>query len=129
MRTLLITGPGGSGRSTLAAATAQAAARTGIRTLVLGADRADTLGAALGVVTGAAPTQAAENLTAWRPDATESFRADLTAFQDRAATALELLGAARLDAEELTPSPAPRNSPSSEPSGTRPCPRGTTSSS
>ncbi|MGQ4433834.1 MULTISPECIES: ArsA family ATPase [unclassified Streptomyces] len=105
MRTLLITGPGGSGRSTLAAATAQAAARTGTRTLVLGADRADTLGAALGVVTGAAPTQAAENLTAWRPDATESFRADLTAFQDRAATALELLGAARLDAEELTPLP------------------------
>ncbi|MFF6989970.1 ArsA-related P-loop ATPase [Streptomyces sp. NPDC010273] len=105
MRTLLITGPGGSGRSTLAAATAQAAARTGTRTLVLGADRADTLGAALGVATGAAPTQAAENLTAWRPDATESFRADLTAFQDRAATALELLGAARLDAEELTPLP------------------------
>ncbi|MER7928107.1 ArsA-related P-loop ATPase [Streptomyces sp. NPDC096057] len=105
MRTLLITGPGGSGRSTLAAATAQAAARTGTRTLVLGADRADTLGAALGVMTGAAPTQAAEHLTAWRPDATESFRADLTAFQDRAATALELLGAARLDAEELTPLP------------------------
>ncbi|MGW0829870.1 ArsA family ATPase [Streptomyces prunicolor] len=105
MRTLLITGPGGSGRSTIAAATAQAAAGTGTRTLLLGADRGDTLGAALGVVTGAAPVEAAENLTAWRPDATESFRADLTAFQDRASTALELLGAARLDAEEVTPLP------------------------
>ncbi|WP_019062368.1 ArsA family ATPase [Streptomyces prunicolor] len=105
MRTLLITGPGGSGRSTIAAATAQAAAGTGTRTLLLGADRSDTLGAALGVVTGAAPVEAAENLTAWRPDATESFRADLTAFQDRASTALELLGAARLDAEEVTPLP------------------------
>ncbi|MFI6619206.1 ArsA family ATPase [Streptomyces sp. NPDC050528] len=105
MRTILITGPGGSGRSTIAAATAQAAAGTGTRTLVLGSDRGDTLGAALGVVTGAAPVEAAENLTAWRPDATESFRADLTAFQDRASTALELLGAARLDAEELTPLP------------------------
>ncbi|MFJ9377340.1 ArsA family ATPase [Streptomyces sp. NPDC101455] len=105
MRTILITGPGGSGRSTLAAATAQAAAGTGTRTLLLGADRGDTLGAALGVVTGAAPVEAAENLTAWRPDATESFRADLTAFQDRASTALELLGAARLDAEEVTPLP------------------------
>ncbi|WP_405971589.1 ArsA family ATPase [Streptomyces sp. NBC_00988] len=105
MRTILITGPGGSGRSTIAAATAQAAAGTGTRTLLLGADRGDTLGAALGVVTGAAPVEAAENLTAWRPDATESFRADLTAFQDRASTALELLGAARLDAEELTPLP------------------------
>jgi arsenite-transporting ATPase len=105
MRTLLITGPGGSGRSTVAAATALAAAREGTRTLVLGADRADTLGAALGVVTGAAPVEVAEHLTAWRPDATESFRADLTAFQKRAASALELLGAARLDAEELTPLP------------------------
>lgn len=105
MRTLLITGPGGSGRSTIAAATAQAAAGKGTRTLLLGADRGDTLGAALGVVTGAVPVEAAENLTAWRPDATESFRADLTAFQDRASTALELLGAARLDAEEVTPLP------------------------
>ncbi|WP_416960811.1 ArsA family ATPase [Streptomyces sp. Agncl-13] len=105
MRTILITGPGGSGRSTIAAATAQAAAGTGTRTLLLGADRGDTLGAALGVVTGAAPVEAAENLTAWRPDATESFRADLTAFQERASTALELLGAARLDAEEVTPLP------------------------
>jgi arsenite-transporting ATPase len=104
MRTLLITGPGGSGRSTIAAATAQAAAGTGTRTLLLGADRGDTLGAALGVVTGAAPVKA-ENLTVWRPDATESFRADLTAFQDRASSALELLGAARLDAEEVTPLP------------------------
>ncbi|WP_406460678.1 ArsA family ATPase [Streptomyces sp. NBC_01622] len=105
MRTLLITGPGGSGRSTVAAATAQAAAGTGTRTLLLGADRGDALGAALGVPTGAAPVQVTEHLTAWRPDATESFRTDLTAFQTRASSALELLGAARLDAEELTPLP------------------------
>ncbi|MFI6403180.1 ArsA family ATPase [Streptomyces sp. NPDC050548] len=105
MRTLLITGPGGSGRSTLAAATAQAAAGNGTRTLLLGADRADTLGAALAVPTGAAPVRVTDHLTAWRPDATESFRADLTAFQNRASSALELLGAARLDAEELTPLP------------------------
>ncbi|MYR56053.1 ArsA family ATPase, partial [Streptomyces sp. SID625] len=42
MRTLLITGPGGSGRTTVAAATALAAAREGLRTLVLSADRTDT---------------------------------------------------------------------------------------
>lgn len=105
MRTLLITGPGGSGRSTIAAATAQAAAGTGTRTLVLGADRGDTLGTALGAVTGAVPVRVAENLTVWRPDATESFRADLTAFQERASSALDLLGASRLDAEEVTPLP------------------------
>ncbi|MGV9786105.1 ArsA family ATPase [Streptomyces sp. NPDC003435] len=105
MRTLLITGPGGSGRTSVAAATGLAAARTGARVLVLGADRADTLGAALGTVTGPTPTEAAENLTVWRPDAGARFREDLTAFQSRAATVLDLLGASRLDAEEVTPLP------------------------
>ncbi|MFJ2512201.1 ArsA family ATPase [Streptomyces griseoviridis] len=105
MRTILITGPGGAGRTTVAAATAVAAARAGTRTLLLGADRADTLGAALGTPTGPAPVTVAPGLTAWRPDATAGFRTDLTAFQDRAASVLDLLGAARLDAEEVTPLP------------------------
>jgi len=105
MRTILITGPGGSGRTTVAAATAAAAARTGTRTLVLSADRTDTLGATLGTRTGAAPVEAAPALTAWRPDAAARFREDLTAFQARASAALDLLGAARLDPEELTPLP------------------------
>jgi arsenite-transporting ATPase len=105
MRTLLIMGPGGSGRTTVAAATALTAARDGIRTLVLSADRCDTLGAVLGTPTGAAPAPAAPNLTVWRPDATAAFRDDLAAFQDRAANVLDLLGAVRLDAEEVTPLP------------------------
>ncbi|MEV5876554.1 ArsA-related P-loop ATPase [Streptomyces sp. NPDC052101] len=105
MRTILITGPGGSGRTTIAAATALTAAREGTRTLLLGADRTDTLGAALGRATGPAPEKAAPNLTTWRPDAADRFRQDLTAFQARAASVLDLLGAARLDAEEVTPLP------------------------
>ncbi|WP_438304255.1 ArsA family ATPase [Streptomyces sp. HUAS TT11] len=105
MRTILITGPGGSGRTTVAAAAALEAARRGNRTLVLGADRTDALGAVLGVPTGAEPVEAAPGLTAWRPDAAAGFREDLAAFQDRAAGALDLLGAARLDAEEVTPLP------------------------
>ncbi|MFJ5994328.1 ArsA family ATPase [Streptomyces sp. NPDC092370] len=105
MRTILITGPGGSGRTTLAAATALAAAAEGTSTLVLGTDRTDTLGAALGVTTGPAPVRAAPHLTAWRPDAAQDFRGDLTALQDRASSALDLLGASRLDSEELTPLP------------------------
>ncbi|GGV68912.1 ArsA family ATPase [Streptomyces massasporeus] len=105
MRTILITGPGGSGRTTLAAATALAAAAEGDRTLVLGTDRTDSLGAALGVATGPAPVQAAPHLTAWRPDAAQDFRRDLVALQDRASSALDLLGASRLDPEELTPLP------------------------
>ncbi|WP_030932672.1 ArsA family ATPase [Streptomyces sp. NRRL S-646] len=105
MRTILITGPGGSGRTTVAAATALAAAREGTRTLVLSADRTDTLGAVLGVTTGPAPARVAPNLTAWRPDAVAGFRDDLAAFQERAANVLDLLGASRLDAEEVTPLP------------------------
>ncbi|MEW2399155.1 ArsA-related P-loop ATPase [Streptomyces sp. NPDC046862] len=105
MRTILITGQGGTGRTTIAAATALNAAREGTRTLVLSADRTDTLGAILGVPTGADPVQAAPGLTAWRPDAAEDFREDLVSFQERATSVLDLLGASRLDAEELTPLP------------------------
>ncbi|GAA2514133.1 ArsA family ATPase [Streptomyces longisporus] len=105
MRTILITGPGGSGRTTVAAATALAAAREGTRTLVLSADRTDTLGAVLGAATGPAPVTVAPDLTAWRPDAAAGFRDDLSAFQERAANVLDLLGASRLDAEEVTPLP------------------------
>ncbi|MEV0169644.1 ArsA-related P-loop ATPase [Streptomyces sp. NPDC050803] len=105
MRTILITGPGGSGRTTVAAATALRAAGNGTRTLLLSADRTDTLGAALATETGPAPVEAAENLTVWRPDATAGFRDDLAAFQERATSALDLLGASRLDPEEVTPLP------------------------
>ncbi|MEU4489333.1 ArsA-related P-loop ATPase [Streptomyces purpurascens] len=105
MRTILIMGPGGSGRTTLAAATAVTAARAGTRTLVLSADRTDTLGAALGTGTGPEPVDVAPCLTAWRPDPAQEFREDLTALQDRASSALDLLGASRLDPEELTPLP------------------------
>ncbi|MER7236364.1 ArsA-related P-loop ATPase [Streptomyces olivaceus] len=105
MRTLLLTGPGGTGRTTLAAATALAAARQGTRTLLLGTDRDDTLGAALGMRTGPAPALVEPRLTVWRPDPAQGFRDGLAALQDRAASALDLLGAARLDPEELTPLP------------------------
>ncbi|MEU6607511.1 ArsA-related P-loop ATPase [Streptomyces shenzhenensis] len=105
MRTILITGPGGSGRTTVAAATALRAAGAGTRTLVLSADRTDALGAVLGTPTGPDPVRAAPGLTAWRPDAAARFRDDLTAFQDRATGFLDLLGAARLDPEEVTPLP------------------------
>ncbi|MFE0809584.1 ArsA family ATPase [Streptomyces sp. NPDC058794] len=105
MRTILITGPGGSGRTTVAAATALAAARQGTRTLLLGADRDDTLGAALGVRTGPEPVTVEPGLTVRRPDPAQGFRDGLAALQDRAASALDLLGASRLDPEELTPLP------------------------
>ncbi|MFD0414483.1 ArsA family ATPase [Streptomyces sp. NPDC127108] len=105
MRTLLLTGPGGAGRTTLAAATARTAAREGTRTLLLSTDRADTLGAALGTPTGPRPVQVAPGLTALRPDPDPGFRAGLLTLQEHARPALDLLGADRLDDEELTPLP------------------------
>ncbi|MGC0332505.1 arsenite-transporting ATPase [Streptomyces sp. SAI-170] len=105
MRTLLIIGPGGSGRTTAAAATALAAAGEGLRTLVLSVDRSDSLGAALGTATGPDPVRVGEHLTAWRPDPAVGFRDGLAALQERAGGALDLLGAARLEPEEMSPLP------------------------
>ncbi|MFB9346980.1 ArsA family ATPase [Streptomyces heliomycini] len=98
MRTLLITGPGGSGRTTTAAATALTAAREGARTLLLGTDRTDTIGPVLGG--GTAP-----GLTVRHIDPDADFRTDLAALQNRAASALDLLGASRLEPEEIAPLP------------------------
>ncbi|MFM9367424.1 ArsA-related P-loop ATPase [Streptomyces sp. Da 82-17] len=98
MHTLLVTGPGGSGRTTVAAATALAAARAGRRTLLLSADRRDTLPAVLGAA-------GADGLTVRHVDSGAHFRRELLALQDRAATALDLFGAQRLDEEELTELP------------------------
>ncbi|MFD5103200.1 ArsA family ATPase [Streptomyces albidochromogenes] len=105
MRTVLVTGPGGAGRTTVAGATALAAARTGRRVLVLSTDPADSLGAALGTTTGAEPAEAAPGLWAARTDSGAHFRAELLALQESAGSALDLLGANRLAAEELTELP------------------------
>lgn len=118
MRTVLVTGTGGAGRTTIAAATALAAARGGDRlspartrpraggkVLVLSTDATDTLGAALGTATGPAPVEAAPGLWAARLDSGAHFRAELLALQERAAAMLDLLGANRLAAEELTELP------------------------
>ncbi|MEU5998098.1 ArsA-related P-loop ATPase [Streptomyces sp. NPDC047197] len=97
MRTLLLTGPGGSGRTTVAAATALSAARTGHRTLLITADRVDDV---LGVLGGEE-----YGLTVRRLAPGDEFRDDLLALQKRAGAALDLLGAGRLEGEELTPLP------------------------
>ena len=60
MRILLLTGKGGVGKSTVAAATAVLAAEQGHRTLVLSTDAAHSLADAFGVPVGPEPTQVAE---------------------------------------------------------------------
>ena len=55
-RVVLVTGKGGVGKTTTAAATAVRAARSGLRTLVMSTDAAHSLGDALDVDLGTAAT-------------------------------------------------------------------------
>ncbi|MGW8975809.1 ArsA family ATPase [Streptomyces platensis] len=105
MRIVLVTGTGGAGRTTLAAATALAGARRGERALLLttGSSAPETV---LGTPLGAdAPTLIAAGLHARRIDPGDRFRQEFLAFQERAGAALDLLGAAPLDEDELTELP------------------------
>ncbi|MGW0855793.1 ArsA family ATPase [Streptomyces sp. NPDC002690] len=99
MRTVLVTGPGGAGTTTVAAATARASARAGRRTLLVTRDHVP------GFPDDPGPVAADDLLDHARTDSGAHFRAELLALQERAATAFELLGAGRMDAEELTELP------------------------
>lgn len=101
MRRVLVTGLGGAGRTTVAAATALAAARRGRRTLFLSADPGDVLGVPV-TARPEAPATVGDLLWAARIDAGADFRAEFLDLQERASAALDLLGAARFEDEELT---------------------------
>ncbi|MFT2018541.1 ArsA family ATPase [Streptomyces sp. 796.1] len=118
MRTVLITGAAGSGRSTVAAATALAAARAGRRTLLLSTDRSGSVGRILGqplpapAATADAvrspctrPVEVAGGLWAARLATAEYFRTELAALQERARGVLDFLGAHPVAAEEATELP------------------------
>ncbi|AEM86578.1 ArsA family ATPase [Streptomyces violaceusniger] len=118
MRTVLVTGTGGAGRTTVAAATALAAAREGQRTLLLTADPDGTPEALLGIralrfapgrsadrLPWSVPVELAPGVWAARIITDEWFRSELTALQDRGHGLLDLLGATPLDGEELTALP------------------------
>ncbi len=97
MRTVLVTGPGGAGTSTVAAATALAAARAGARTLLVTADPPPGLTASV-----------APQLTVRTPDSAGLFQDRAAELQQRLATVFDLLGASPLDPEEFTELPGSR---------------------
>ncbi|OEV01744.1 hypothetical protein AN216_16650 [Streptomyces oceani] len=144
-RTVLFTGTGGAGRTTLAAATALASARRGDRTLLLTGESPEVLAAVLGPRGQQAPQEqqgrqgpygrpgepwqlAAEpGLWVLRVDPDEEFRTRSTAIQERCRTALELTGATPLAPDELAPLPGAesfallRALRAVRPPGQRPC--------
>ena len=65
---VLVSGKGGVGKTTVAAATAIRAAELGRRTLVISVDRAHNLGDVLGTALGAMPLAIAPNLMALEAD-------------------------------------------------------------
>ncbi|WP_431782193.1 ArsA family ATPase [Streptomyces chumphonensis] len=92
-RTVLVTGTGGAGRSTVAAATALAAAREGRRAVLVGPE---PLPEALHAVDG---------LRHVRLDAARTFRSAALDLQTRGRAALDFLGATALEEDELTEPP------------------------
>ncbi|MFF9500515.1 ArsA family ATPase [Streptomyces sp. NPDC014656] len=105
MRIILVTGAGGAGRTTVAAATALAEARAGRRVLLV---TGDTDPARPGPVAEAAGAAGPGTLTVLRPDSAGDFRREFLALQARSSTALDLLGASPFEDAELTELPGSR---------------------
>ena len=102
MRTLLFTGKGGVGKSTVAAATGALAAEAGHRTLVLSTDAAHSLADAYAVPVGREPEQVAAGLFVHQVDAQRRFEESWAEIQGYLVSVLEVAGVDPVAAEELT---------------------------
>lgn len=104
MRTLLFTGKGGVGKSTIAAGTAALAAASGHRTLVLSTDAAHSLADAFGCggTIAAEPTEVAERLFVHQVDAQLRFEQSWADIQRYLLSILDVTGMDPVAAEELT---------------------------
>jgi len=101
-RILLFTGKGGVGKSTVAAATATLAARSGRRTLVLSTDAAHSLADAFGVSLGSEAEEVAPGLFVHQVDAQRRFEESWADIQRYLLAVLEVAGVDPVAAEELT---------------------------
>jgi len=104
-RTILYTGKGGVGKTSVAAATARRCAAAGARTIVLSTDPAHSLGDALEVPLGAEPAPVGERLWAQQVSAQEELERNWRAVQDWLGEMLIARGVDRISAEELTVPP------------------------
>ena len=104
-RTILYTGKGGVGKTSVAAATARCVAASGVDTVVLSTDPAHSLADSLQTAVGGEPTQVGERLWAQQVTAQDEMERNWAAVQDWLGDLLLERGVDRISAEELTVPP------------------------
>ena len=101
MRTILYTGKGGVGKTSVAAATALGAARAGKKVLVMSTDPAHSLSDAFDAPVGPEPKEMVPGLWAQETDYTAMLEDSWAEIQEYMTTVFEWQGANTLAAEEL----------------------------
>jgi arsenite-transporting ATPase len=104
-RTILYTGKGGVGKTSVAAATARACARSGLRTIVLSTDPAHSLSDSLEYELGSEPTACGDQLWGQEVQAQDEMERHWEAVQEWLSDLLAEHGVDRISAEELTVPP------------------------
>ncbi|MBK5230839.1 MAG: ArsA family ATPase [Thermoleophilia bacterium] len=104
-RTILYTGKGGVGKTSVATATALACARDGLRTVVMSTDPAHSLSDSLDTQLGSKPREVATNLFAQEVQANEEMERHWASVQSWLTDLLSDRGLERIAAEELTVPP------------------------
>ncbi|MBA2257142.1 MAG: ArsA family ATPase [Thermoleophilaceae bacterium] len=104
-RTILYTGKGGVGKTSVAAATARRCAERGLKTVVLSTDPAHSLSDSLEAELGSAATPCADNLWGQEVQAQEEMERNWEAVQGWMGDLLAERGVDRISAEELTVPP------------------------
>jgi arsenite-transporting ATPase len=102
LRVLLFTGKGGVGKTTTAAATALAAAESGLRTLVMSTDPAHSLADSFDIELGDRPTEIAPRLEGRQIDAQARLEEGWGDIREYLSRLLDWAGVDDLEAEELT---------------------------
>ncbi len=104
-RTILYTGKGGVGKTSVAASTARACARAGLRTLILSTDPAHSLSESLEAEIGAEPTEVTDLLWGFEVSAQAEMTRHWSGVQQWLSELLLERGVDRISAEELTVPP------------------------
>jgi arsenite/tail-anchored protein-transporting ATPase len=104
-RTILYTGKGGVGKTSVAAATARACAASGLRTLIISTDPAHSLSESLGGALGPEPCAVAERLWGQEVNAQEEMERHWSGVQEWLGEVFIERGLDRISAQELTVPP------------------------